>query len=406
MPYGGVATSCYHLARGLLAQGHQVYFYDTLPHPTKRPPDGLTGLYVRQPSREMTLRGLKLCLSYPEITWRFCQAYTRAAPPGSTRMMLVSLNSLLEMAQFFAQKDIRVIHSQQALSFSFSAEFLARELLKIPHIVTLHGSEYTTETKRPWQPMANGICARADAVICNSEHTRRSMLAGGAQPREAQVIYWGTDPLHLEPPDLLLQEDLRRRLNLRPDEDVILYVGWLTERKGPQVLLEALPALQDLPLKAIFIGPDHGSMCALEKRASELNLGERVTILGEVRQDELLAIYSLAQVFVFPTIGQDEGFGLVALEAMAHGLPLIASRTAAIPEVVVEGETGLFFEPGNVEALAGQLRRLLNERPLREAMGQAARRRAAEEFTWGRAVDQVLSVYLSALETTLTGGLA
>ena len=122
---------------------------------------------------------------------------------------------------------------------------------------------------------------------------------------------------------------------------------------------------------------------------------DRITICGEVPRDELLARYSAADVFVFPPIW-DEGFGLPPVEAMAAGAPVVASRSGAVADTVVDGETGFLVDKGDIPALAAAMSRLLADQDLRARMGAAGRRRALDRFTWSHAADRAMELYDTA----------
>jgi glycosyltransferase involved in cell wall biosynthesis len=121
-----------------------------------------------------------------------------------------------------------------------------------------------------------------------------------------------------------------------------------------------------------------------------------VTNLGLLRKDEprewaqLIAAYRSADVFCFPT--RYEPFGIVVLEAMLFGLPCVATRTGAIPEMIQEGETGYLVPPENVEALAARLISLLGDRGLARRLGEAGMKRADETFTWPAVAGNMLEV--------------
>jgi glycosyltransferase involved in cell wall biosynthesis len=105
---------------------------------------------------------------------------------------------------------------------------------------------------------------------------------------------------------------------------------------------------------------------------------------GWAEHEELPAEYEDADVFVFPSVW-DEPFGIPVAEAMAAGLPVVASRVGGIPEIVADGETGMLVEPDDASALAAALEQLVNDAELRARLGEAGRLRAAERFSWDRA---------------------
>jgi rhamnosyl/mannosyltransferase len=132
----------------------------------------------------------------------------------------------------------------------------------------------------------------------------------------------------------------------------------------------------------------------LERQASVLGVDDRVRFLGYVGDDRLLDCYSVADVFVLPSVEPSEAFGIVQLEAMAHGLPVVnTDLPSGVPWVSQDGRTGLTVPPRDPEALATAVRRLLEDESLRERFGENARRRVETEFSEDRLLSQTLDVY-------------
>jgi glycosyltransferase involved in cell wall biosynthesis len=124
-------------------------------------------------------------------------------------------------------------------------------------------------------------------------------------------------------------------------------------------------------------------------------LRDRVAITGAVPREELLARYAAADVFAFPSLW-DEGYGLPPVEAMAAGVPVVASRSGAVVETVVDGETGFLVEKNDPASLAAAIARLLDDDGLRSTMGARARQRALDCFTWHQAATRAMELYESA----------
>ena len=152
----------------------------------------------------------------------------------------------------------------------------------------------------------------------------------------------------------------------------ILCVAHLYPRKNVEALLAAMTRLANRAavLRVVGTGPD---LARLERCARELGLAERVEFLGHVDFARLAGEYRRADVFCLPS--RQEGFGIVFLEAMAAGLPIVAARAAAVPEVVIDGETGILVGPDSPAELAGALDRLLSNPEERRRLGEAGRRR-------------------------------
>lgn len=175
----------------------------------------------------------------------------------------------------------------------------------------------------------------------------------------------------------------------------LLFVGRLVRRKGVDRLLEALAQLRDRPwrLEIVGFGPEREP---LEAQASQLGLGDRVTFLGRVSDRELVATYGRAAALVLPaTIDQradTEGLGVVLLEAMSYGLPVVATAVGGITDVVVDGETGILVED-QVDALTGGLGKILDDPGRARAMGERGQRRVREAFSWDSIVERLEAIY-------------
>ena len=159
----------------------------------------------------------------------------------------------------------------------------------------------------------------------------------------------------------------------------LLSVGQLLPRKGHAVLIEALAELADegveIDTTIVGAGPERGR---LEDLAREMGIGERVRFTGALGQDELPALYEEADIFCLASFA--EGVPVVLMEAMAHAVPVVATRINGVPELVADGETGLLVAPGRAADLAAALRRLAADRELAARLGAAGREKVAAEF--------------------------
>ena len=405
-PFGGVATFCYHLTSKLLAEGHNVSFYDTYYHSRKSPPSNLNHYVVAK--KGMSIHSIYVILAVllqaffnkklrVFIKNLLVDLYHARVPYISMKMSILVIVRSFDMWRFFKDKQVDIFHGQHASFDTFAVLMLSKHYFKCPCLVTVYASEFTMSQNRQFLPLAKYVCTNCDGVMSISQYTHQQMKNARVNPKIYSVIYLGVDPIHFSPSNYI-PNAFHAIKNSENSSTIILYVGWLIERKGPQILLEGLSQLEDLSWQAIFIGPDHGLASFLNQRAEELNLASRIKIMTDVPYEDLLAAYDLANIFVFPTLSRDEGFGLVALEAMAHGLPVIASKIGAIPETVVDGETGLFFAPGDFKGLAVQLERLLTDVELRSKMGVNASQRAKEKYSWDKTATQVVSLYRSLIQ--------
>ena len=180
-----------------------------------------------------------------------------------------------------------------------------------------------------------------------------------------------------------------------PNGLLVFCAARLSPEKGLPILLEAANALRgDFPHLRVLVAGDGPQKSELEQAAQALEMRQMVSFVGQKSADEIAGLMQAADIYVQPSLG--EGLGLGAVEAMASGLPVIASRVGGLPEVVLHGETGLLVPPSDAPALADALRLLTNANR-RAEMGSAGRVRAQTHFDTARMVGETRVVYQSVL---------
>jgi glycosyltransferase involved in cell wall biosynthesis len=236
----------------------------------------------------------------------------------------------------------------------------------------------------------------ADRVVATDEATRADVTRLlGVEPAKVVVLPNGIDPEEIDratPADAAAA--VRAALpGLGEARPLILSVGRLEGYKGFGDVLGALERLHragELPASWAWIvagaARDRG---ALDRVPAAL--AGHVHLAGRVGDELLHALYACATVFVHAT--RFEGSSLVTLEAMAHGLPVVATRAGGIPDKVVHGETGLLVEPGDVPGLARSVARIVAVPEAARAMGERGRARARERFAWSALIDRTIALY-------------
>ena len=247
------------------------------------------------------------------------------------------------------------------------------------------------------------IVRLADRVVA-ANVVERAHLAWyyGASTDRIAVIPCGVDTELFRP---MPQGEAKRLLALPPDP-LLLYVGRLQPIKGLETLLEAMTAL-DGAARLLIVGgdqdePENGHADYLRERVSVLGLRERVSFLGAQPQERLRLFYAAADATVMPSYY--ESFGMVALEAMACGSPVIASRVGGLTTTVRDGVTGFLVPEGDAGALAERVALLLEDRGRRAQLGREAQRWAAEH-RWPCVAEAVCRLY-SDLRPSASGHLA
>jgi glycosyltransferase involved in cell wall biosynthesis len=185
----------------------------------------------------------------------------------------------------------------------------------------------------------------------------------------------------------------RRRIGIPEDGPVISYVGKLVPRKGVDTLIEAMGILsaREGGAPRLVMAGIGGMREGLEERAAELGVADRITWLGKVPHDDVGWVMSTGDVFVLPSLS--EGLPTVVCEAMACGLPVVATAVDGTPEIVDDPATGLLVQPHDAQGLAAALGRVLDDPVLRATMGAEALRRSEADYTWAANARRMEDVY-------------
>lgn len=244
------------------------------------------------------------------------------------------------------------------------------------------------------------VLKRADRLIVATEAEKAQLqwLYKG-DLRKMEVIPPGVDVSHFYP---IPKDEARQFIGLSPNQQMVLFVGRIEPLKGVDTLIRAMSCLKFRsvvsPVYLAIIGgepdadPDEMSaeMTRLQRLCDELAVGQTVVFLGKRAQDTLPYYYSAAEVLVMPSFY--ESFGMVALEAMACGTPVIASQVGGLAFLVKDGETGFHVPEGDPAALCDKLALFLSERDLREQMAVRASQ-YAQAYNWEKIASQIESVY-------------
>jgi len=245
---------------------------------------------------------------------------------------------------------------------------------------------------RLYRPIMWRVLRAADCLIASSPNYVRTSPYLSHLADKCAVIPLGIDVERFQRAEEDLVTDIRRRYGT----PLIFFVGRLRYYKGLQYLIRAM---DQVPAHLLIAGT--GSMQAeWEDLVQEMGLGEKVVLLGDVPDDQLPALYHAADVFVLPASHRSEAYGLVQIEAMASGTPVVCTELGTGTSWVNrDGETGLVVSPRDPGALASAITRLLDDEELRFAMGARAAIRAREEFSAGIMVDRILALYAELLES-------
>jgi sugar transferase (PEP-CTERM/EpsH1 system associated) len=271
-----------------------------------------------------------------------------------------------------------VVHTHNSKPLIYAAP--AARLARVPCIVhTRHGQRFNAPYR---QTLAVRVASQTlNRFVCVSEDSKKCSKTEGIAAKRLVVIRNGVD--------------LTRFAYTGPSyQRYALMVGRLVPEKNIESLLRSMQILtQELPEFRLIIAGDGPSRASLESMATDLQLGERVKFLGTVA--DIASLMSGASLFVLPSL--TEGISLTLLEAMATGLPVVATAVGGNPEVVADRETGFLVPPKSPRALADAMTRLWNEPALARELGAAGRARVEQRFDIRDTVTAYQDLYVEIL---------
>ena len=234
------------------------------------------------------------------------------------------------------------------------------------------------------------LCRWRSAIVGVSKRVRRDIIENLRVPPEmARVIYNGVEIDRFA--DTSLREPARRELGIAPDTVVVCYHGRLVNQKNPETLVELATHLRDTghANAMVLVAGDGPRREELEAEATRRNLGGAIRFLG--RRDDIPSILQASDIAVLPS--SKEGFSNALVEAMAAGLPPVATDVGGNAEAVEDGRSGYIIQPGDVEALKTRVAEIVDNPDLRAAMSQSTADRA-RKFSLNEMIREVEKLYL------------
>lgn len=284
-------------------------------------------------------------------------------------------------------KKMDVIHVQWPIPNGLGALFL-KKIYGIPYINTVHGEEVHLSRRYHMLFALRWLVNNSSKTITNSTATRKFCLEAGLDSEKIDVIPFGVDT------------DFFRPLNVYKDENIfqILSVGYLIERKGFEYLIKAMPHVlkeyKQVRLKIVGSGPLESN---LKELIYELDLGDEVEIVKNVTDEELLMLYNSADLFVLPSIvdseGNTEGLGVVLLEAMACGIPVVGSDVGGIADIIQNESIGFLVPEKDIFELSKEIIKLIEDTELLEKMGLNGYKLVKAKFNWNKIAENYQKVY-------------
>ena len=359
---GGIQTHIAELSKVIADKGIETHVF-------------IVGKGSKKPGKELRSNNLFVhpiqCVPLPRLTLGEYLSY--------------SLNCARHMKEY----DLDLIHGHSMYSFGYALT------KKLPYVATLHGTQYNefknslhhgTSPNHIITDFSSMLMERysgkkADKVIVDSHENRRDVISQYGIPEEKiATIPCGVSVSRFSPSNC--------------ESKTIIFVGRLHERKGIDKLLESFSKVvskePEAVLKIVGSGEYEARLKGLAKR---LKLGKKnVQFLGFVPEKTLIEVYSKSSIFVLPSYY--EGFGIVLIEAMSAGLPLVSVRTGGATEVIEEGKNGYLVDYDNMHE---PLLKLLGDEKLRIRMGKESRKRVEKKYDWKKIAGDVIKVYKEVL---------
>ncbi|KFD40800.1 glycosyl transferase family 1 [Peptococcaceae bacterium SCADC1_2_3] len=280
-----------------------------------------------------------------------------------------------------------IVHSQ-SISMGMPG-FLIKKLFKKPYLVWGQG----TDVYFPglfMRPLSKLVLRNTDAAIALTEDMKEKMQK--ICNREFVVISNG---INLERFDDLLGDALRYKLQASSDERLVIFVGRFRPEKGVRYLIEAMKIIRQKSRSIrLILGGEGPEEEDLKRLIEQLNLGDCVDFLGQIPNEDVSRYMVAAHVFVLPSLS--EGFGIVNLEAMASGLPIVASKVGGLPEIIEDGENGFLVEPRSPKQIADKVLLLLADDELRERISKNNKEKA-KNYSWTSIIEKLEKVYQNCL---------
>lgn len=358
--FGGSGVLATELGRALVSRGHEVHFI------AYSPPARMDSISENVFFHEVNVP------AYPLFEF---------APYE------VALTSTMVHVARYANLDL--IHAHYAIPHA-SAAVMAREILaekgrRVPVVTTLHGTDITLVGRdKSYEPVISYAINHSDAVTAVSQYLKDETYRHFDVNREIEVIYNFIDPKDFEQsPD-----DCLKKYAAPDGQFVLTHVSNFRPVKRVQDVIRAFALVHaELPSRLLMVG-DGPERQSAEELARELGVDNDVLFVGKAKNT--LNVLPCSDLFLLPSAS--ESFGLSALEAMACGVPVIATRSGGMPEVQIDGVTGFLSEVGDYESMAANALRILKDADTRARFSQAARNKAME-FSVDRIVPQYETLY-------------
>lgn len=361
--YGGSGIVATELGKGLAERGHEIHF-----------------ISYAVPMRISSAR--------PDIQFHEVEVsrYPLFDHPPYTLALATKMAEIAEV------NGLDLLHCHYAIPHSVSA-FLAKSMLKprkLPIVTTLHGTDITlVGSDASYLPITRFSIDNSDGVTAVSDFLKQETYRVLGATSAIKVIYNFVNCEKYRP----LREHKLRRWFAPDDEKILIHVSNFRPVKRPSDVVEIFRRVGDkVPCTLLMVG-DGPERSVAERLVRTYGIENRVFFAG--KQDQIAEFIGISDVLLLPS--ETESFGLVALEAMACEVPVVASRVGGLPEVIRDGVEGYLADPGNIEEMSGRTLEILSDPGLRTEMGRSARESAQQRFNAAEIIRSYEAFYYEIL---------
>lgn len=319
--------------------------------------------------------------------------------PRTDQLYFVRIRDLPFIPQnIFYFTALRQIHRERPIdviliydSIAFFPTYFFAHFNRIPTVFSVQASifsqgrniNYSFLDTQVYKFTNRFVAHRADKLICISKEMVRCFLYAGASEDNIFLVHNPIDLSYFKPA-------MKKKIN-----NTCLYVGALSPVKGVEYLIHAIPqVLKQLPDARFLLIGDGPQRKLLEELIRKYDVGKKVELLGYIPHNKLLPYYQRADLFVMPSVNEPQG--IVALEAMACGLPVVASNVGGIPDMVQNGKNGILVPPAKPESLAEAIVNMFAHESLYQSYSKCALN-TAYKFSWEQNINRYISIFLAML---------
>lgn len=327
------------------------------------------------------------------------KADVRLRPLAFFLLPFFLLAALIQLLRVTRDQKSQIMHVHWVLPNGPVAVLVAW-IRKIPFVVSLHGSDmYIAQKNALFKAVARWVFGHAAAVTSCSEQLLEAAQRLDA-PIASHLLSWGVDPDIFYP--MPGDPELAHAWGFRPDALHIVALGRLVEKKGFGVLIRAFAELaQQHGRVRLVVGGEGSLRTSLEALAQNYGIQNQVVFPGRIPWDQVVDFFALADVYVLPSIqdsqGNVDGLPTVLIEALACGLPVIASDIGGVRLVIKDGENGLLIPPGDSQSLGKALDQLLSDGNERYRLGQTAHQSVINDHSWESVASKLIEIFHAAI---------